>query len=177
MSGGEAAEAVLEAWAKKLARGATLRVGFLEGATHSRSNLPLGAIAALHEFGAPNARIPARPFMRPAITQHSEEWGDELAGALKSSDYDGEVALGLMGEVIVSEIQEAISDVSSPELSKITLMLRKMRSKDADLVVTGKTVGIAAARVAAGEDYSGVNTKPLIDTDEMRKGADYEVKA
>lgn len=177
MSGGKIAEAMLEAWAKKLARGASLRVGFLEGATHSRSNLPIGAIAAIHEFGAPNAKIPPRPFLRPTITKHSEEWGDQLAAQLKRTDYDGETSLGVMGELIVSEIQEAITDVHEPALSKITLMLRKMRSKDQSLVVTGKTVGEAAARVAAGESTAGVNEKPLIDTDEMRRAAAYEVKA
>lgn len=178
ISGGEKLEAYLQDLAAKVSRGSTLRVGFLEGAgKHSRSELPIPAIAAIHEFGAPKVGIPPRPFMRTAVSGHATEWGDALAASLKASDYQAEQALGVVGEVMVADVQQAIFDVQAPALSPVTLMLRKMRSQDANLVVTGRTVGEAAARVAAGESTAGVSTKPLVDTGELSAAVAYEVRA
>jgi hypothetical protein len=55
-------------------------------------------------------------------------------------------------------------------------MLRKMKSEDQALVVTRRTVGIAARRVAAGEGTSGVNTKPLDETGNLIRSVASEVK-
>jgi hypothetical protein len=80
-----------------------------------------------------------------------------------------------MGEGIKGQLQQSIADTDAPALSQITLMLRKMRSEDQSLVVTGKTVGEAARRVAEGESTAGVSTKPLDDTGHMKASVDYEV--
>lgn len=42
-------------------------------------------IATVHEFGTPNARPPARPFMRPAVQNYGQEWMDTLAQGAKAS--------------------------------------------------------------------------------------------
>lgn len=175
ITGGDKLAAKLQEIAKGLEKGGTLSVGFLEGATYP-DGTPVAMVAAIQEFGAPRASIPPRPFMRTTVAKHSDEWGDKLGRALKYTEFDAGQALGLMGEVIVPEIQESIVDVDSPPLSPITLMLRKMRSEDQSLVVTGKTVGEAAARVAAGESTAGVNTKPLQDSGHLKSSVDYEVK-
>jgi len=52
-----------------------------------------------------------------------------------------------------------------------------MRSHDQALVVTGKTVGEAAERVANGDDNYGASTKPLIDSGHLLNSVDYEVKS
>lgn len=175
ITGGDKLTARLNEIAASLGKASTLRVGFLENATYP-DGTSVAMVAAIQEFGAPKAGIPPRPFMRPTVAKHSDDWGDQLAGALKHTDFDAEQALGLMGEVIGSEIQESITDVDSPPLSPVTLMLRKMRSEDQTLVVTGKTVGEAAARVAAGESISGVNTKPLQDSGNLKSSVAYDVK-
>lgn len=176
ISGGAKLEAYLKDLGKRIASGATLRAGFLEGATYP-DGTPVPMVAAIQEFGAPRAAIPPRPFMRVTVAAHSGEWGDQTAAALKAMNYDAEKALALMGEAVIKpEIQQSIIDVNDPPLSPITLMLRKMRSEDQSLVVTGKTVGEAAARVAAGESTAGVNTKPLQDTHHLVDSVDYEVK-
>lgn len=178
ISGGEKLEARLREIAAKVSRGAVLRVGFLEGAgKHSRSELPIPAIAAIQEFGAPSVGIPPRPFFRGAVSEKASEWGDALAASIKAADYQAEQALSMVGEVMVADVQQSIFDVESPALSPVTLMLRKMRSEDASLKVTGRTVGEAAARVAAGESTAGVSTKPLVDTGELSAAVAYEVRA
>ena len=176
LKGGEALDKKLSEIAKRLTKAGTLRVGFLEGnGKHSNSDLPYAAIAAIQEFGAPNAGIPPRPFFRPMIAEHQGEWGDILAVQLKRTDYDAEASLDLLGYKMDSELAQSMTDVTSPALSPITLMLRKMKSEDQTLIVTGKTVGEAAARVAAGESTSGVSTKPLIETGELQGAIAHEV--
>jgi hypothetical protein len=54
-------------------------------------------------------------------------------------------------------------------------MLRGMRSKDANLKVTGATVGEAARRVADGDDNYGASAKPLVDSGILLKSISYKV--
>ena len=80
-----------------------------------------------------------------------------------------------MGEGIKSQLQQSIIDTFSPPLSPVTLMLRKMKANNPDLIVTGRTVGVAAANVAAGMSYAGVSTKPLIATGHLLNSVEYKV--
>jgi hypothetical protein len=175
-SGGDRLRKRLAEMAKKLDKGGTLRAGFLEGAKYpDGTSVPM--VAAIQEFGAPAASIPPRPYFRPVIAAGSEEWGDIIAEQLPAQGYEAATVLGLVGEVIKGEIQDSIAKVDSPALSPITLMLRKMRSEDQGLVVTGAVVGEAARRVAEGESPGEVNTKPLQDSGFMKSRVDFEVRS
>lgn len=174
MSGGEKLEARLKALAEKVSRPATLRVGFLEGARYD-DGTPVAMVAAIQNFGAPARGIPPRPFFTNMIKRYRNAWGDTLASLLKANDWDAARALQLMGQGIQFQLVKSIEETFSPPLSSITIMLRKMRSENPDLVVTGATVGEAARRVAAGESTAGESTKPLIDSAVMRDAASFEV--
>ncbi len=172
--GGDKLAAKLHELSKKVARGGAVKVGFLEGATDSEgTSIPL--IAATQNFGAPTRGIPPRPFFSNMVRDKSPAWGAQMGAALNATDFDGEAALGLMGEGIAGQLRQAIIDTVRPPLSPVTLMLRKMRSEDQTLRVTGATVGEAARRVAAGESTAGVSIKPLVDRGEMLAAVDYEV--
>lgn len=176
-TGGDKLQARLAEIAKKVERSGTLRAGFLEGTTYPDGGLPVATVAAIQEFGAPAASIPPRPFLRPTIASKSDQWGEIVAQQLPTAGYDASRVLGLVGEVVVGQIQDAIAGVDEPALSPVTLMLRKMRSEDQGLVVTGATVGEAARRVAAGEEIGSVNTKPLQDSGFMKSRVAYEVQS
>ena len=176
LSGGGALEAKLKDLAAKVAKPGTLQVGFLENSTYpDGTSVPM--VAAIQEFGAPAAGIPPRPFFRTMIAEKAPAWGGILGGLVKGNDFDAAKALGQMGEGIKGQLQQSIIDTNAPALSPVTLMLRKMRSEDQSLVVTGKTVGEAAERVAKGETPGGVSTKPLDDSGHMLNSVDYEVKS
>jgi hypothetical protein len=134
-------------------------------------------VAAIQEFGAPKAGIPPRPFFRTMIEEKSPEWGDAVGALLINNDYDAARTLGQTGAAIKGQLQQSIIDTYNPPLSQVTLMLRKMRAEDPDLVVTGKTVGEAARRVKAGESTEGVSTKPLVDSGHLLQSVDFEVKS
>jgi hypothetical protein len=175
LEGGGKLEAYLKELSKKISSGAVLEVGFPEGATYP-DGTPVAYVAAIQEFGAPAKRIPARPFFRPMIKKNSDDWGPQLAKALKAFNYNAEIALEFMGQQIEGELQDSIIGVMAPALSPVTLMLRKMRAEDPNLTVTGKTVGIAAQRVRDGESTGGVSDKPLEDTKTMLLSVNHVVK-
>ena len=176
LKGGEGLEKALSEIAKKISRASSVDVGFLEGSTYPDGK-SVPEIAAIQEFGAPRAGIPPRPFFRTMIEAKSPEWGDAVGNLLVSNNYDAAKTLGQTGAAIKGQLQESIIDTYNPPLSEVTLMLRKMRAEDPDLVVTGKIVGEATRRVASGESTEGVSTKPLVDSGHLLNSVDFEVKS
>jgi hypothetical protein len=65
--------------------------------------------------------IPARPFFRPMIAKHQDEWGDALAAELRANDYDAQAALKAVGKMMESQLVQSINDVTSPPLSAATV--------------------------------------------------------
>jgi hypothetical protein len=176
IKGGDKLVAALAKISAGVSKPATLSVGFLEGATEpDGTSIPM--IAAIQEFGAPKAKIPPRPFFRNMVAAKSPEWPKAVGDLLKETDYDAVKTLGQAGEGIKGQLQQSIIDTNEPALSPITVMLRGMKSNDQSLVVTGKTVGEAAERVAAGKTNYGASTKPLIDSGNLLNAVDYTVKS
>lgn len=176
LKGGDKLAAALAEISKKVSKASSVDVGFLEDATYPDGK-SVAEIAAIQEFGAPRAGIPPRPFFRTMISEKSPQWPEAVGDLLVSNGYDAAKTLGQTGEAIKGQLQQSIIDTFNPPLSPITLMLRKMRSENPDLVVTGKTVGEAARRIKAGESTSGVSTKPLVDSGVLLGSVDYEVKS
>lgn len=141
----------------------TLRAGYLESATYP-DGTPVAFVALIQDAGAPKAGIPPRPFFRNMVAAKSPNWPVSVANLLKLHDYDTEKVLNLMGAGIVGQLRQSVIDLVAPPLSPVTLMLRRMRADNPDLVVNATVVAQARARVAAGEVASGVSTKPLVDS-------------
>lgn len=119
-SGGAALEAKLADIAEQLGDGATIRVGFLEGATYpDGTSVPLVAVA--NEFGDPGMNRPARPFFRRMIAAKSPEWGCDLSKVAIASGYDARAFLPLMGERIKDQLQESIREFYDPPLAQSTI--------------------------------------------------------
>lgn len=176
IKGGDKLSAALAEIAKNVSKASEVDVGFLEGSTYPDGK-SVPEIAVYQEFGAPKAGIPPRPFFRTMIEAKSPEWPEAVGDLLVANKYDAAKTLGQTGAAIKGQLQQSIIDTYAPPLSPITLMLRKMRAEDPDLVVTGATVGEAARRVAAGESTDGVSTKPLVDSGVMLNAVDFEVKS
>lgn len=174
-SGGEKLRAHLEALAAKVGKGATVNVGWAEGATYP-DGTPVAMVAAIQEFGAPSVGIPPRPFVRPMIAKESPSWGDKTGAALALHDFDAAQALQMVGDDIAGALAQAIFDVTGPDLSPVTLMLRKMREGRRDEPVTWAMVKEARERVANGESAEGVSTKPLVDSGHMANSITAVVK-
>lgn len=175
LSGGAKLQAKLDEIARGLRNSYELKVGFLEGATYpDESHTPVAQVAFWLNYGTSTA--PPRPFFTNMIKDKSDEWGPALADFLAESNFDVVGSLQMVGEGIRGQLQQSIIDMDSPPLSKITLMLRKMRIDNPDLKVTGATVGEAARRVAAGESSSPASTKVGVYTGHLLASADFIVE-
>lgn len=171
LHGADGVSKALEEIARKMG-GGEVAVGFPAGDTYS-DGTPVAAAAFWNEFGT--STIPPRPFFRPMIAKESPTWAPKMARMLKASNYDGPRVLALMGEDIGGALRDSIIAVNSPALSPITLMLRSMVGNDPSKI-TGRMVGEAAAKVAAGETgATGTQAKPLNWTGTMMRAPAYSV--
>lgn len=144
--------------------GQVAKVGWFPSAKYE-DGTPVAQVAMIQEFGAPAARIPPRPFFRPTIDEKKAEWVDSVAKgarAVAAGRMSAYQVLEAVGQKAAGDVRYTISRVDSPPLSPVTLLLRKWRREGKK--ITGKTVGQAAAAVAAGADVSGVPSQPLNDT-------------
>jgi hypothetical protein len=133
ISGGDKLQAALDKIARKLKKGGTVKVGFLEGATYpDGTSVPL--VAAINEFGAPSRGQPPRPFFRNMIAAKSGEWPKAIEGLLIANDYDARRTLELTGAAIAGQLRQSIVDLVDPPLAPSTIA-RKGSSKP--LIDTG----------------------------------------
>jgi hypothetical protein len=117
----------------KVSKKSTFNVGFLQNATYPDGTL-VALVAAINEFGAPSRNQPPRPFFRSMITAKSPEWGDQLGKVLKSTDYNTDTSMGLMGESIKGELQVSIIEFSGAPLAPATIAAKGF---DKQLIDTG----------------------------------------
>lgn len=138
-----------------------LSVGWFKDAKYE-DGTPVASVAAQNEFGT--LKVPARPFIRPAIEDNKSKWKSYIKYFFEEGK-GTEYVLNGIGEVISSDIKQKIEEVHSPELSPITLILRKWRREGRKITLDSVSEAITALK--NGEGYSGVPTKPLIDTGYM----------
>ena len=99
-----------------VSKSATMRVGFLEGATYpDGTSVPM--VAAIQEFGAPSKGIPPRPYFRSMIAAKKDTWGPAIGDLLVDANYDTQKALGLAGMGVKGQLQQSIKDLTSPALA------------------------------------------------------------
>jgi len=112
---------------------ATLRVGFLENAKYP-DGTPVAMIAAIQDYGAPNAGIPPRPFFRNMIAAKSPEWPAAIAQLLKDNNLDAVKALDQTGFAIEGQLRESIQQTNAPPLAPSTIARKGF---DKPLIDTG----------------------------------------
>lgn len=134
ISGGAKLEKALAQIAENLSGPAAVKVGFFATATYP-SGKPVAMIAAIHEYGAPRAGIPPRPFMRPTIAKYGPTWPAAIAANLKATNYDATKTMTRVGLGVKGQIQQAIRDVVEPPLKPATI---KRKGFDKPLVHTGQ---------------------------------------
>ena len=120
IKGGDRVDAYMAKIAKRIGKGGTLRVGFLEGATYE-DETPVALIAAIQNFGAPSMGIPPRPFFSNMVASKSANWGPQLARILANANNDVERSLSLMGQGIQKQLRQAIDDTNEPPLAAATI--------------------------------------------------------
>lgn len=143
------------------------KVGWFQSATYP-DGTKVAYVAAIQELGSAQQSIPPRPFMRPTAIAKKNEWSETAADGAKevvtgnASAADVMEALGLKAG---GDVLQAIVALDSPALSPVTIELRAMKKRNPNLVITGATVGEAAAKIKKpGYVTPNVSVKPLNDS-------------
>lgn len=98
------------------------RVGFFEGSKY-KSTLPVAAVAYWNEYGVPN-KIPARPFMRPAIHENRAKLISILRSRYKKALKDNEDTMKVLNDFgikVQGLIQNQIIDTWYPPNAPSTI--------------------------------------------------------
>jgi hypothetical protein len=160
VTGGNRAAKILKAIGSKLSK-RHVRVGFLETATYPAARtrgsgknrktvqvpiIPVAQVAFWQNFGTKNT--PARPFFNDMINKHSGDWGDATAQILKGADYDEDVTLQRMGELLKGQLRQQIIDTNTPPNAPYTIEMKNGATKV--LVDSGVMLGSVDAETKDG---------------------------
>ena len=124
-----------------------IRVG-LPDMPHEDTNLTIAQIGMIHEYGAPAANIPERPFLHPAIAEGADQirkLDEELLFAVQNGKYPKDMAMRRLGVLAVRLVQEKIRH--------------------------GQFVPLKAATIARKG-----SSQPLIDSGQMVQSVTFEVE-
>ena len=132
----------------KALEGMVGRVGWFENSKYpDKEKTPVAFVAAQNEFGNPSKHIPARPFMRPTISEKKNEWSN-IAFEGSKAVIEGRRNIGQVMDAIglkaSADIRKKISTIWEPPLSPYTIAARLKRKSNKKVI--------------------GNLTKPLIDT-------------
>lgn len=144
-------------------------------------DLTNASLAYIHDNGAPEANIPARPFMLPGINAAREQVTDKLAQTMRAVLRGGgaakiEQGLSQVGILAALSIKNTINEGIPPPLSERTLQAR---------MKPGRKNGGGARKGAAQELYrrwdgqapSVEFAKPLVDTGQLRNSITYAIRS
>lgn len=119
--------------------GSTVDVGFLRSSgMHKNADLSVAALAAVHEFGSSDGRIPERSFMRSAVDGSKNQLQalvDKISAKVFDGDMDRKKGLGLIGQFLKDRIVAKINSGVPPPNAPSTVA-RKGSSKT--LIDTGQ---------------------------------------
>jgi len=135
--------------------GMVAQVGFPSGINYEEGT-PVAYVATIQEFGAPEVKIPPRPFMRPTVKTKKKEWSKIIAQGVPKvvlGDMTAFDVLDLVGISASADIQTTIANVYSPPLSPVTI---KRKGSAKPLIDTGLMVASVRNAVAkTGSDFTG----------------------
>ncbi|WP_374413280.1 hypothetical protein [Novosphingobium colocasiae] len=177
VTGGDKLEQALAQIRDRVLKATAVRVGFLDSTQEPGSELNVPTVAAINNFGAPEAGIPARPFFSNMVAENSPDWGAKFAEVLVATDYDTKAALEFMGRGIADQLRVSLDATESPPNSPVTLLLKdRFPSEQGRTDMTFSDVLQARADVKAGKVPGGEHSKPLLWTGVMRSNIDSEVE-
>lgn len=140
VTGGDKLQQRLAEIAKRLDKAKSVSAG-----VYARSKYEDGTSVALagyvHEYGAPAAGIPARPWVRPAVQAHADDWADALAAGLVAENFDATRALTTAGILMQADLKDSIDLVTSPPLKEQTIRRKGFSKPLVDTALLQRSIG------------------------------------
>lgn len=143
--------------------------------TSEGADLNNAALAYIHDNGAPEVNLPARPFMYSGINRVQDKLAQQLANTARTVLTSGQASdidrgLTRVGIIASTSIKKIITEGIPPPLADATLVDRLRRHPGR---VAEKQ---ELARRARGEAPSITDVKPLIDTGELLHSFTFVIK-
>lgn len=107
----------------------TGKVGWFESSHYPAElgGLPVAYVASINEYGVPG-HIPPRPTMRPTIIKYkNSKWKKIMEAEVKKiAKGEGTIegAVEIVGAIAAGDVREAISKLTEPALSEVTIANR-----------------------------------------------------
>ena len=143
---------------------------------HGLTNAELGYI---HEHGAPEANIPARPFLHPGVDRVRTEIAQRLTHAAEQAMLGNigvvEKTFDAIGLIAQAAVRQTITDQIPPPLSPATVARRMRRTKASKYkrkATVAKQVAFNAQFEQTGS-MAGSPTTPLDDTGQLLHSINY----
>ncbi|MNK60446.1 hypothetical protein D3C87_795800 [compost metagenome] len=167
---------------------AEVLVGFAADENNARtdSDEPLNAqLGYIHDNGAPESRIPARPFMIPGIEAAQSAIEAKLSETVRAVLREGtsgrgpdkaRAGLAQTGFIAMNSIKRTINAGVPPPLSERTLRGR-LKAGRKDGGGARKGAAIELDRRADGQEPSVEFAKPLVDTGQLRNAVTYAIRS
>jgi hypothetical protein len=169
----------LEAYLRRVADGLNQRelsVGFMEEATYP-DGTPVASVAFWNEYGhGGRFHAPPRPFFRTMIAAESPTWGAKAAAMLKSTGYNVDQTLSMLGEDISGALGQSITEMNNPPLSPTTLVLRARFGNNPHEIRARDAVEAARDAASGATGATGSQAKPLVWTGHMLNSITYKVE-
>jgi hypothetical protein len=157
---------------QRLKGGAYAKVGVMGGVKDLHDGDPIGAaaLALIHEFGAPDANVPERSFMRATCDlKGPTEWNElreKLVGLIYDRKMTIEQALGLMGARAAADMKAFVTEGDEiPPPAAPATFLRKLQKNSRgfnstgapprNLIDTSRMIGSLGWQVIVGDTSSG----------------------
>lgn len=118
-----------------------IEIGILgdgKGSTYLDSGATTLQIANIHEFGAPDAGIPSRSFIRAGFDKNKSDiikQGEDLLTDVIALNLEPGPMMEAIGEASVGKIQEFLTELKKPPLKPITI---KLKGSSNPLIDTGQ---------------------------------------
>lgn len=150
------------------------KVGWFQGKSYPHDGPQVWQVAQWMELGVESRSIPPRPMFMPTFVREAPNWQKIFGQSSKKvvrGQWTIKQAFDYLGSVAVGDVQKTISSIHEPELSPLTILLRKYQmdhvfvgSKHKDFApINGKIVGEVAKTIGTSEaaDVTGISIKPL----------------
>jgi len=112
-------------------------VGVPKGAGAYEDGLTIATVAAVNNFGSADGRIPARPFLAPAVENGAPEYRrlvELMLPKVMSGEMEMQTLLAQMGQLAEGHVKQQITDLRTPPNAQSTI---DKKGSDNPLIDTG----------------------------------------
>lgn len=127
--------------------GSFVKIGVLSSSgPAAEGSITMVELAAIHEFGSPNAGIPERSFIRSTVRNRADDIRSQctkLVKAVLAGNMETDQALGALGSWVAAQMKNTISTrkTEGPEPQENKDSTIKQKGSSTPLIDTGRLLG------------------------------------